>query len=68
MRQWLISIRTRQGLTQAEVAKRARISQPSLCAIERGDLNPRPGTAMRIAAALGFDWTAFYPEKDCNNS
>ena len=64
MRQWLVTIRAKHGLSQAEVAKRAKISQPSLCAIERGDLTPRPLTAMRIASVLGFDWTDFYPKED----
>ena len=64
MRQWLVEIRSKQGLSQAEVAKRAKISQPSFCAIERGDSTPKPGTAMRIAEVLGCQWTEFYQDKE----
>lgn len=47
-------------MTQAEVAEKAQISQPSLCDIERGHNTPKPDTAKRIASVLDFPWTKFY--------
>lgn len=64
MREWLVAIRNEKGLTQAAVAEKALISQPSLCAIERGDSTPKTETAMRIANILGFPWTDFYDRKE----
>lgn len=65
MRHWLVKIREETGLSQYEVAAKAGISQSYYAAIEtgqRGDKLPQP-TALKIAEALGFDWTRFY-EKD----
>lgn len=63
MRNWLINCRKRKGLSQTELAKRAGISQPSYCAIEKSKTTPRPATAKRIAHELGFDWTKFFNDK-----
>jgi transcriptional regulator with XRE-family HTH domain len=60
MRDWLITIRKKQGLSQKEVSERIGVSQPSYCTIERGVTNPSVDTAKRIAEILGFDWTRFY--------
>lgn len=60
MRDWLTKIRKKRGLTQAEVARKVGISQPSLCDIERGITSPRPDTAKKIAEVLDFHWTKFY--------
>lgn len=62
MREWLIAIRKRALLTQADVAHKAGISQPSYNAIEQGKCDPKPGTAMKIAGVLDFPWTWFYEE------
>lgn len=64
VRQWLISLREEKGLTQGAVAAAAGIAQPSYFEIEKGISNPRPETAMKIGAALGFLWTQFYEEEE----
>lgn len=60
MRTWLVAIREKQNMSQAEIARRVGISQPSMCAIEKGYNTPRPETAKKIADILGFPWTRFY--------
>lgn len=44
--------RTRLGLTQAELADRADVSQPLIARIEGGDVDPRLSTLRRIVEAL----------------
>lgn len=63
MRTWLIAKRKKLALSQYQIAKIVNISQPSYCNIENGSRNPSVITAMKIADALGFDWTLFYEEK-----
>lgn len=60
IRGWLISIRSEKDMTQGAVANAAGIAQPSYFEIEKGISTPRPETAKRIAAVLGFEWTRFY--------
>lgn len=60
MRTWLKNIRKAKGLTQADVAKEAGICRSYYTVIENGKYTVPPKTAMRIAEALGFDWTEFY--------
>ena len=60
MRNWLVTIRKGKNMSQAELARRVGIAQPSLFAIEKGKCNPRPATAKKIADILGFPWTRFY--------
>lgn len=60
MRTWLVILRKEKNMTQAELARRVGISQPSLFAIERGHNAPKPENAKRIAEILGFPWTRFY--------
>lgn len=63
MRHWLIQMRDLKELTQQEVADRAKISRSYYSGIENGARNAPVGTAKKIAAALGFDWTLFFEEK-----
>jgi DNA-binding XRE family transcriptional regulator len=42
------------GLTQAEVAGRAGMSQPAYAKLEKPDANPRTATLRKIARALGI--------------
>lgn len=42
------------GLTQAEVAERAGISQAALTQMESGQHHPRKATLVKLAAALGI--------------
>lgn len=45
--------RTAAGLTQAELARRARTSQPTVAAYESGDKVPTAGTLERLLRAAG---------------
>lgn len=49
----LRSTRTAHGLTQAEVARRARTSQPVISAYEHDRRVPTVGTLRRLIAAAG---------------
>lgn len=62
-RHWLIMLRDKAGMTQGQVATAAGISQPSYFEIEKGYSTPRPETAKRIAAVLGFAWAKFYDDE-----
>ena len=48
----LTEMREAKGLTQTELAKKAKISRPLLANIERGYANPSLKTADKIAIAL----------------
>jgi hypothetical protein len=41
------------GLTQAELAERARMQQPEIARLERRGANPRLSTLRRVVAATG---------------
>lgn len=49
----LLAIRKRQGLTQAEVAELSGLSCRTYADIERGTVNMRIETFLRICSALG---------------
>jgi uncharacterized protein len=51
--------RTAAGLTQAELARRARTSQPAVAAYESGDKVPTVGTLERLLRAAGVGLNAF---------
>ena len=63
-RDWLADLRIAAGKSQNEVATSAEISQPAYCYIEAGTKTPTVGTAKRIAAVLGFDWTRFFEKPE----
>lgn len=50
----LFAIRKRMGLTQAEVAERAGLSDRTYADIERGTVNMRIETVLRICRALSI--------------
>jgi transcriptional regulator with XRE-family HTH domain len=47
-------LRKERGLTQADLGKRAGLSQPKVAKIESGDANPELRTLGRLAGALGI--------------
>ena len=49
---WVRIVRGYLRMTQAELARRAKITQPHLAAIERDKVDPQIGTLTRIFAAL----------------
>ena len=61
---WLKQIRLKKELTQKETALRAKITPQHYNYIERGLRNPSPGTAVRIAEVLDFDWERFFENND----
>ena len=64
MRQWLRDARKAKNMTEGAVAAAAGITQVAYHLIETGERKPRPETAMKIAAAIGFPWTRFYEEDE----
>ena len=62
MRDWLIAARKARGISQKDMSRSVRVSQPSYWAYERGTSRPRPAIAKNIASILGFDWTRFYDD------
>lgn len=58
MLDWLLE--KRGELSQAKVAEKAGITQQQYSHIELGIRSPSVKTAMRLGAALGFDWTRFF--------
>lgn len=54
---WIRILRHRLRMTQAELAKRAHITQPNLAAIESGRVDPQVGTLRRIYQGLWCDLT-----------
>lgn len=61
-RDWLVKKREERKMSQAEVAKQSGIVQQSYQLIEAGVNNPRPETAKRIGAVLGFPWWWLYAD------
>lgn len=63
MREWLIEIRRKKGLTQEQVATSCSISRQYYSFIESGERNAPVKTAKKIAEVLGFDWQIFFEEE-----
>ena len=61
----LLSIRKRMGLTQAEVAEAAGLSDRTYADIERGTVNMRIETILRICGALHITPDEILTEEDC---
>ena len=53
--EWVRGIRVALGMTQADLARRARVTQPHLAGIERGKIDPQVKTLRRIFDALSCD-------------
>jgi uncharacterized protein len=54
----ILDARTRAGLTQAELARRAGTAQSAIAAYESGRRQPTLPTLYRLLAAAGFDLRA----------
>lgn len=59
MRSWLKEMRLQKGLTQYEVAKKAKIERSYYTMIELGSRTPSVYVAKKIGKAIGFNWTIF---------
>ncbi len=55
--------REQLGISQKELAERAKISQSFLCDIEQGRCKPSINTALKIAKALDVDNIKFFEEE-----
>ncbi len=53
--EWIQVLRSYLRMTQRELAKRAKVTQPHLAEIESGKRDPRWGTLKRIFAALSCE-------------
>lgn len=62
----LSEMRSAAGLTQAEVAARAGLTQQMYNYVENGRRRPSVSTAKKIAAVLGFAWTDFFDDDDAS--
>ena len=56
----LREIRKEKGFTQKALAEASGSNQSSIARFEAKKIRPKPETAQRIAAILGFKWTEFY--------
>lgn len=52
----VIELRAKLGISQAQLAKKANVSQPLIARLEKGDLRRTPtfGTVHKILNALGY--------------
>lgn len=66
-RTWLKKIRLQKGMTQQDVAVKAKIERSYYTMIEQGKRNPSVTVAKEIAKTLEIDWTIFFESK-CNES
>ena len=56
--------REKVGLSQTELAWRAKMAAQNISAIERGKLAPWPKARKALAEALQVDETVLFPEED----
>jgi len=56
--------RLEKGMTQTELAEAIGTTQAAVTRFETGARQPKPSTAKKIAAVLGFSWTEFYEEEE----
>ncbi len=64
----LLAVRKRMGLTQAEVAERAGLSDRAYADIERGTVNMRIETFLQICNALSVTPDAILTENNTSTS
>ncbi|MCY7983399.1 helix-turn-helix domain-containing protein [Bacillus inaquosorum] len=61
-REWLKCHRLNKGLTQKDVAAKAKIARTTYASIEQGERNAGVQTAKAIAKVLDFNWTLFFDD------
>jgi transcriptional regulator with XRE-family HTH domain len=59
----LRTLREESGLTLGALSEKAGLHLHSLAKLERGEREPKWGTVIDLAEALGVDVTAFLPRK-----
>jgi transcriptional regulator with XRE-family HTH domain len=59
-RDWLISIRKSEGLTQQQISSKTGISQNFYSDIELGKRRPSYESAKRLGMCLGIPWRSFF--------
>ena len=50
----LLNAREEQGLTQAQLAEKANMTQPEIARLEKPDSNPKIDTLLRATVPLGY--------------
>jgi DNA-binding XRE family transcriptional regulator len=50
----LLEAREKEGLTQAELAKKANMTQPEIARLEKPDANPKIDTLLRATVPMGY--------------
>lgn len=63
MRNWLIDLRHKMGISEAEAASRLGIKQPHYHRIEHGEGNPSVPLAMKIGKLYRVSWVRLFEEK-----
>lgn len=58
--------RIKAGLSQVELARRARMASPNLSAIENGKLEPWPKVRRSLAKALKVTFDELFPSENLN--
>src|SRR5690348_10951180 len=59
----LRALRTKAGLTQTELSEKAGLRQTHVSQLERGAVEPRLGTIIALADALGIEPAQLLPRK-----
>jgi putative transcriptional regulator len=62
MRLWLKREREVKNFTQQSIANNVGIERQYYGMIEKGERNPSPKVAKRIAEVLDIDWTLFFED------
>lgn len=55
-------VRVARGLTQGQLADRAGLARPTISRLENAHEEPQHRTAQRLAAVLGWDAAALFPD------
>ena len=64
---WVKSARAEKRLSQSALADLVGVTEQYIYYIEAGERRPSVESAKKIANALGFAWTKFFPDEDAEN-